>query len=140
MTNLHKHEYAPPQNKPPDAPDHPYWNPEYFWTLTNKFLAVREIFKGIRESWIETNGDIRPEELVDLFSYVSNRLAQQEHPIDHVTLYDVWNFATWLADADLHAGVHPEAPGQVSYQKRQQYDQIASLIEEAMDLAGHRPI
>jgi hypothetical protein len=130
------------EKKPEGAPDHPYWHqaafekiPGHIQFLAGDFVYLTRMYQA------ELQDKLTAAEVLDLFnnfkqeSLASGRLKQSEE----FTLYHPWLEARWKADKMQHyevdmATLEPAAVARIS-----KLDQVASLIQDAMDLGGMRP-
>lgn len=67
-----------------------------------------------------------------------NRWVRAIATFELLTLYDVWLVGTWDADWEYHLG--PDSPPVTdSPRYMANFEQFTTLVEEAIDLVGHRP-
>ena len=114
---------------------HPYDNRELWDKKIEPVVAFSDEFYGqVHSLWRQRKGQVTPEEVKDRFE----KYKSQSHLrgwVEDLSLWNVWLSATYKADNVLWGGPHTiRDPGYHA-----QLDQVATLIENAMDLAGHRP-
>ena len=112
---------------------HPFNDPEQYKKLHPHTTEAWIVYNRVSNLWRKNKGQVTPEDVINLFN--DPKLKKQLWP--DCTLYDVWLQATWRADNWSVGG--PAAIHNESLAAYARWDQIAALIEEAMDLAGHRP-
>ena len=119
-------------SREPARDRHLYDDPEKRKELKRGSTTEASIFYNRMYSlWHKQKGNISPYEIIGRF-YDAQR-KQDLWPI--INLHDVWLRATWEADNWILGGPHKiNDPG-----RHAKLDQVAALIEEAMDIAGHRP-
>lgn len=112
---------------------HPYLDPEQ--KLEPGSSTKSSIVYGrVYNLWSQRNGEVKPREVVNLF----NDPKRERELWPDITLYDVWLNASYKA-SEL-GGAEPKAlRGDEQFRFIAKRDQVASLLEEAMELTGHRP-
>jgi len=124
-------EHHPPYSRPPDAPDHPFWDVQYYQSRAkHSYPTSLKFCAWVWQTWQARGGDLAPEEVVGTFE---TYLIRKGMSTEQCNLHDVWAWVSWLADCDLHVKYR------LTLAEVHQADQVSALVEEAMDLAGHRP-
>jgi len=113
--------------------DHPFNHPEQYQKLLPGVEGGWLLWQRVSRLWRERQGQVTPEEVIGLY----HNAKRKERLWPQSTLYDAWLRATWEADAYMWGG--PKSIPNEKLGRYAQLDQIAALIEEAMDLAGQRP-
>lgn len=128
-----------PRKRPEGTPAHPAWE-----------------IKGYREH-LESIQDVAVDLLTEVLSYMAaasyrlpdadwfvdrylNVLEYSDLTEDDCSLYDVWCLMTFFADANQYHLIPVTKENFLEMCRQEQYtDQIATLVLDAMHLAGHTP-
>ena len=126
-------------SKEPREFRHPYDNRELWDEKLEPVVAFADEFYGqMHALWRMREGQVTPKEVIGHFKGYNSQPHLKAHlgTIEKdLTLYNVWLSATAKADAWFQGG--PDAIRDPGFHA--ELDQVASLIENAMELAGHRP-
>ena len=131
------------ENKPERAPDHPYWLQEEFDKVPQPIQSLAfQFVSQVSNLQNERQGQLSE---VDVLSQFHTFRHQARHKrgygsdADAFNLYHAWLEAQFEADAFLHGGLGADEISPAAVALTAQRDQVAGLIEGAMDLAGMRP-
>jgi hypothetical protein len=123
--------------RPDRAPKHPFWNPDY---LSNRLLYAfgpsLKFLEWFLPAWEGRQGHLTPKQVAEEFNLI---LAELGISTEVCSLYDVWNVMTWYADSAAHLNLEENNPNRLDTSNEAQFDQMATLLEAAMNLAGHKP-
>ena len=102
-----------------------------------------EIFFCEKDEWQALN----PEAVIERFNEFKGpllavnpvSLPYNGEGIENFSLYDVWVWGLWDTNRDVLFGIHPDKRSIRNIRRTAHADQVLALIEDSMDMAGHRP-
>lgn len=153
-----------PEEIPEGAPYHPYHNPELFEKLSGNKTYAENFWWYVKHPDGNFDGslfptppeklskvDLTPEKVVDSFNRYTHELIELKkneewaklpgggRSLDNFTLYDVYLYGLWDTHRLAYWGVPPNERKLEDLKGIEESEQSLAFVEEAMDLAGHRP-
>src|SRR5258708_16476687 len=84
--------------KPPNAPDHPRWNPEYRQRTERYWSDAKFVSGSLFGMWLKQSEQMTPANMVvelEVFKTRNRGPFKEPKTTDDITLFDVWAAATW---------------------------------------------
>ena len=131
------------EKKPERAPQHPYWLQAEFDRVPqpNQSLAF-QFLSHVSNLHAERHGQLSEADVLAEFHTFRQQAKHQKgygSDADAFSLYHAWLEAQFEADAFQHLGMSADELSPAAVALTAERDQLAGLIEGAMDLAGMRP-
>ena len=131
------------EKKPQRAPHHPHWLQEEFDRVPQPIQSLAFQFVSyVSNLQNERQGQLSEADVLSEFNTFRQQAKHEKgygSDTDAFNLYHAWLEAQFEADAFQHMGMSADELSPAALALTAQRDQLAGLIEGAMDLGGMRP-